>query len=117
MSALGKGDKKPLFIGTDGFPEMEVFFGTEELYPQSKVVNEVRIRTVRSRGNGIPFAQAVHPCSIAHYPFLSDSYVELDGLLTVATYRGDCTLSAYPIHDGNRKGSACSHSIQRLLAS
>ena len=53
---------------------------------------------------------------MAHYAFLSDRHIELDELLTVATYGADGGLGAYPIHDGDRNGSACSHSIERLLA-
>ena len=67
-----------MFIGTGGFPEMEVFFGTEELYSRSKVINKVRIRTVCSRGDGIPFTQGVHHCLVAYHAFLSDGHVEPD---------------------------------------
>jgi len=98
-------------MGTDAFPEKKVLFFTEELYPQSKVVNEMCMGPVLGSGNGVPFAQTFHHGPMANRALFGDRHMEPDGLLAVTTYRGDFGLGACPIHDGNRNSAACSHGV------
>jgi hypothetical protein len=116
LSALSEVDKVPLLIRMGGLPFAEMFFRTEELYPQSEMVDEMGVGTVFVRENGVPFAQRIDRSSDTLHLFPVDFYPEIYGPLALRADGVDIGLGSRPIHDGDGDAAPRSHGIDGLLA-